>query len=112
MANQKAPRQANIELLRVVSMLAVIAMHFLGVGGVMTRSPGVWFAVSSTFYSFAIAATSCYVIENICGSNIQAVSKFLAVLNNSKGNHSDVVFVKNFLLLITPFTKSKIYAII
>ena len=73
MANQKAPRQANIELLRVVSMLAVIAMHFLGVGGVMTRSTGVWFAVSSTFYSFAIAATSCYVL---IGGYFLATSKF------------------------------------
>ena len=41
MSNRKAPRQANIELLRVVSMLAVIAMHFLGVVGVMTSLPDV-----------------------------------------------------------------------
>lgn len=73
MANSKAPRQANIELLRVVSMLAVIAMHFLGVGGVMTSSSGVWFVVSSTFYSFAITATSCYVL---IGGYFLTTSKF------------------------------------
>lgn len=73
MANQKAPRQANIELLRVVSMLAVIAMHFLGVGGVMTSSSGVWFVVASTFYSFAITATSCYVL---IGGYFLTTSKF------------------------------------
>lgn len=73
MSNRKAPRQANIELLRVVSMLAVIAMHFLGVGGVMTSSTGVWFVVASTFYSFAIAATSCYVL---IGGYFLATSKF------------------------------------
>ncbi len=73
MSNRKAPRQANIELLRVVSMLAVIAMHFLGVGGVMTSSSGVWFVVASTFYSLAIAATSCYVL---IGGYFLATSKF------------------------------------
>lgn len=73
MSTQKAPRQANIELLRVTSMLAVIAMHFLGVGGVMTSSTGVWFVVASTFYSFAIAATSCYVL---IGGYFLATSKF------------------------------------
>ncbi|MBQ2015610.1 MAG: acyltransferase family protein, partial [Clostridia bacterium] len=73
MSTRKAPRQANIELLRVVSMLAVIAMHFLGVGGVMTSSSGVWFVVASTFYSFAIAATSCYVL---IGGYFLATSKF------------------------------------
>ena len=73
MTTRKAPRQANIELLRVVSMLAVIAMHFLGVGGVMTSSSGVWFVVASTFYSLAIAATSCYVL---IGGYFLATSKF------------------------------------
>lgn len=62
MPSQKRPRQANIELLRVLAMLGVIGMHFLGVGGVMTASTGVWFVVTSTIYSFAIAATSCYVL--------------------------------------------------
>lgn len=70
---QKAPRQANIELLRITSMLAVVAMHFLGVGGVMTRSTGAWFVVTSVFYSFAIAATSCYVL---IGGYFLATSKF------------------------------------
>ena len=60
--SEKAPRQANIELLRVLAMLGVVCMHFLGVGGVMTASSGVWFVVSSTVYAFAIAATSCYVL--------------------------------------------------
>lgn len=73
MADRKKPRQANIELLRIVAMLAIIAMHFLGVGGVMTASSGPWFVVSSTIYSFAIAATSCYVL---IGGYFLASSKF------------------------------------
>ena len=66
-------RQANIELLRITSMLAVIAMHFLGVGGVMTASTGPWFVVCSGFYAFAIVATSCYVL---IGGYFLATSKF------------------------------------
>ena len=69
----KAPRQANIELLRVLAMLSIICMHFLGVGGVMTASTGVWFVVTSTFYSFAIAATSTYVL---IGGYFLCTSKF------------------------------------
>lgn len=69
----KAPRQANIELLRITSMLAVIAMHFLGVGGVMTASTGVWFVVTSVLYSFLIVATSCYVL---IGGYFLATSRF------------------------------------
>ena len=73
MAEQKAPRQANIELLRILAMLGVICMHFLGVGGVMTESSGPWFVVTSVFYSFAIAATSTYVL---IGGYFLATSKF------------------------------------
>ena len=61
MAN-RAVRQANIELLRITSMLSVILIHFFGVGGVMTQSTGVWFAISSTIYAFAMVAPSCYVL--------------------------------------------------
>ena len=72
---QKAPRQANIELLRIVAMLGVVMMHFLGVGGVMTASTGVWFTVTSTIYAFAIAATSCYVL---IGGYFLSTSRFRA----------------------------------
>lgn len=58
---ETAPRKYNIELLRITSMLSVIMMHFLGVGGVMAEATGGWFVAISIFYSFAIVATSCYV---------------------------------------------------
>lgn len=54
-------------------MLAVIAMHFLGVGGVMTASTGPWFLLCSMFYAFAIVATSCYVL---IGGYFLSTSKF------------------------------------
>lgn len=62
MSNTKKVRMANVELLRIIAMLNVIVLHFLGVGGVLTGSTGPYFYIASAIYSFAIVSTNVYVL--------------------------------------------------
>lgn len=60
-----AKRQANFELLRIVAMLMIIALHYIVKGGVTSYNENGWsplYSVSQLFKAFVIPALNCYVL--------------------------------------------------
>lgn len=63
-SNGTAMRMANIELLRVLSMLMVVTLYFLGSGGVTDNAQAFtapWF-LDSVWNGFAIVSVNVYVL--------------------------------------------------
>lgn len=62
--NKRANRMANIELLRVIAMLMVVTLHFLGRGGVNSGAivlSGTWI-LSSVWDGLSIISVNIYVL--------------------------------------------------
>lgn len=85
-STQKAPRMANLELLRCIAMMMVIVLHFLGKGGLLAdltgESLGATGTVAWLLESFAIVAVNVYMLISgyfLCTSSFK-LSRLLQLL--------------------------------
>ena len=83
---QKAPRMANLELLRCIAMMLVIVLHFLGKGGLLAdltgESLGATGTVAWLLECFAIVAVNVYMLISgyfLCMSSFK-LSRLLQLL--------------------------------
>lgn len=57
-------RQSNFELLRIISMAMIVAMHYLGKGGALSEAKPfqINFIISHIIQALSIVATNCYIM--------------------------------------------------